>query len=174
MNHWTTKQSKRLFLKSFQGLRSGHLEIVCPGRVYEFGDGNSPLCATVAIHYDRFFPRSSRRLLAQLSEVPPIGVSVQGQSRELPQHLGIPVCPVVLVNFAPACQRSQDTHPNHRRLCPFRIAPPASSQGRFRSRESEDLSLTIADSKLKNQMGSAQSTIRNPKLASVFVLSFIA
>jgi cyclopropane-fatty-acyl-phospholipid synthase len=58
MNSWTTRQSKKLLLKSFQGLRSGRLEIVCPERVYEFGDGNSPLRATVAIHNDRFFPRA--------------------------------------------------------------------------------------------------------------------
>jgi cyclopropane-fatty-acyl-phospholipid synthase len=39
-------------------LDGGRLEIVCPERVYEFGDGNSPLRATVAIHNDRFFSRA--------------------------------------------------------------------------------------------------------------------
>ena len=58
MNHWMTQQSKRLLLKSFEGLRSGRLEIVCPERVYEFGDGSSPLRATLAIHNDRFFSRA--------------------------------------------------------------------------------------------------------------------
>jgi len=58
MNHWITRQSKRLLLKSFEGLRSGRLEIVCPERVYEFGEASSPLRATVAIHNDRFFPRA--------------------------------------------------------------------------------------------------------------------
>jgi cyclopropane-fatty-acyl-phospholipid synthase len=50
--------SQRLFFRLLQGLRQGHLEIVCPEDTYFFGEPKSDLRAVVIVHNLRFFRRA--------------------------------------------------------------------------------------------------------------------
>ncbi len=50
--------SKKLFLRSLQGLQGGFLELVCPDAAYTFGDPAAELRATAVIHDERFFLRA--------------------------------------------------------------------------------------------------------------------
>ena len=50
--------ARRVFLRSLEGVRGGHLEVVCPDHTYSFGEKDSRLEATIAIHDERFFSRA--------------------------------------------------------------------------------------------------------------------
>ena len=49
---------KSLFLRGLQRLRTGSLELVAPDGTREFGEPDSPLKATIAVHDERFYRRA--------------------------------------------------------------------------------------------------------------------
>ncbi len=46
------------FLRAMRAIREGHLELLCEGQRYHFGDPNSALRASLQIHHLRFFRRA--------------------------------------------------------------------------------------------------------------------
>jgi len=58
MNDWLVSSTRKLFLKTLEGLTGGSLELISGGRTTHFGDPASELRAILVVHNERFYQRA--------------------------------------------------------------------------------------------------------------------